>query len=83
LSFQGERPVSSADHLRVTVVSSGEAEHRVAHFRSREELFGFTRLEDSGLLLRIEPRARRPPIVVGVADLMQTLEEARPLLEGS
>jgi hypothetical protein len=75
--------VSSADHLHVTVVSPGEAQHRVAQFPSRGELLGFTRLEDSGRLLRIEPRADSPPIVVGVPDLMQALEEAKPLLEAS
>ena len=75
--------MSSAKRLRVTVVSSGEAERRVARFRSREDLFGFMRLEDSGLRLRIAPRARRPPIVGGIAELMPALEGARPPLEGS
>jgi hypothetical protein len=68
--------------LRVVVVSPEEAEHGVAELWSDGKLFGFTRLEDGELLLRIEPRQDHMPVVVGARNLAGALADAVQLLGG-
>jgi hypothetical protein len=47
----------ASHELDVSVVSPEEAESGIAEFWAGGRLFGFTRLEDGELVLRIEPRS--------------------------
>jgi hypothetical protein len=45
--------------IRVSIVSPEAADHGVAELWAADELIGYTILEDSDLMLRIEPRRDR------------------------
>lgn len=57
------------------------ADHGVAELWSAGELIGFTILEDSDLMLHIEPRRDHTAVVVGAHSLAQALSQAKHLLE--
>jgi hypothetical protein len=67
--------------ITVRVVSPEEADHGVAEFWLGDELFGFTRLEDGGLLLHIEPRKDGAAVLVNAHSLAAALAQAKALLE--
>jgi hypothetical protein len=67
--------------IRVSVVSPEAADHGVAELWAAGELIGYTILDDSDLMLRIEPRNDRTPLVVGTRSLAQALGEAQHLLD--
>jgi hypothetical protein len=67
--------------ITVRVVSPEEADHGVAEFWLGDELFGLTRLEDSELVLRIEPRTDGAPVRVNAHSLADALAQAKALLE--
>ncbi|HTY97037.1 MAG TPA: hypothetical protein VMB91_08365 [Solirubrobacteraceae bacterium] len=67
--------------ITVRVVSPEEADHGVAEFRLGDEPFGFTRLEDGELVLRIEPRRDGGPVLVNAYSLADALAQAKGLLE--
>ena len=48
---------------------------------SAEEQIGYTVLQDSDLMLRIEPRRDHAAVVVGARSLAQALNRAENLLE--
>ncbi len=66
--------------LHVSVVSPEEAEFGTAEFWAGDKLFGFTRLEDGELVLRIEPRSDGGAVVVSGHSLAEALSarEAAP-----
>ena len=66
--------------IHVTVVSPEEASFGVAEFWSEGRQIGFTRFEDSALVLRIEPRNDGGALVIGVQRLVDALAEANRLL---
>jgi hypothetical protein len=72
----------SPHELEVSVVSPEEAEYGAAEFWASDRLFGFTRVEDGELVLRIEPRSDGGVIVVGAHSLAEALARAKKLLEG-
>jgi hypothetical protein len=67
--------------IHVSVVSPEEAGHGVAEFWVGGELFGFTRLEDGELVLRIEPRSDGSAALVNAHSLAAALARAKQLLE--
>jgi hypothetical protein len=67
--------------IRVTIVSPEAADHGVAELWSSGELIGYTILDDSDLMLRIEPRRDHTAVVVGARSLMDALGRAGHLLE--
>ena len=67
--------------IRVSVVSPEAADHGVAELWAAEELIGYTILEDSDLMLHIEPRRDHTAVVVGAHSLAQALSRAKHLLE--
>jgi hypothetical protein len=67
--------------LHVSVVSPEEAEFGIAEFWAGDRRFGFTRLEDGELVLRIEPRSDGGAVVVGAHSLAEALARAKQLLE--
>jgi hypothetical protein len=67
--------------LTVRVVSPEEADHGVAEFWLGDRLFGFTRLEDGELVLRIEPREDGAAVLVNAHSLAEALAQAKTLLE--
>lgn len=67
--------------ITVRVVSPEEAEYGVAEFWLGEELFGFTRLEEGELLLRIEPRNDGAAVLVNAHSLADALAQAKALLQ--
>ena len=67
--------------LNVSVVSPEEAEYGTAEFWAGDRLFGFTRVEDGELVLRIEPRSDGGTVVVGARSLAEALAQAKNLLE--
>jgi len=67
--------------LRVSVVSPEEAELGTAEFWADDRRFGFTRLEDGELVLRIEPRSDGAAVVVSAHSLAEALARAKQLLE--
>ena len=67
--------------LDVSVVSPEEAEFGTAEFWAGDRLFGFTRLEDGELVLRIEPQSDGGAIVVSAHSLAGALARAKQLLE--
>ncbi len=69
--------------LEVSVVSPEEAEFGTAEFWAGDRLFGFTRLEDGELVLRIEPRSDGGAVVVSAHSLAEALARAKQLLESS
>ena len=71
-----------AEHqITVRVVSPEEADHGVAEFWLGDGLFGFTRLEDGELILRIEPRSDGAAVLVNAHSLAEALAKAKALLE--
>ena len=72
--------VCNTHEIQVTVVSPGEAEYGTAEFWSGGRLFGFTHLEDSDLMLRIEPGRDGAAVVVGAHSLANAIAEANRLL---
>ena len=66
--------------LQVSVVSPEEASDGVAELWSGGALFGFTHVEESDLVLRIEPHPDGDAVVVSVPHLAQALAEAEQLL---
>jgi len=69
--------------LNVSIVSPEEAEYGTAEFWASDRLFGFTRLEDGELVLRIEPRSDGSAVVVSAYSLAEALARAKQLLESS
>ncbi len=69
--------------LNVNVVSPEEAEFCTAEFWAGDTLFGFTRLEDGELVLRIEPRSDGGAVVVNAHSLAEALARAKQLLEST
>lgn len=67
--------------IRVTVISPEAADYGVAELWAAGEVIGYTILEDSDLMLRIEPRRDRTAVVVGARSLAQALTRAEQLLE--
>ena len=66
--------------IHVTVVSPEGASYGTAEFWSGGRMFGFTRLEDGDLMLRIEPGHDGAAVVVGAHKLAVALAQARRLL---
>jgi len=75
--------MNTSHEFDVTVVSPEEAEYGTAEFWADDRLFGFTRLEDGELVLRIEPRSDGGAVVVGARSLAEALVRAKQLLESS
>jgi hypothetical protein len=73
----------ASHELDVSVVSPQEAEYGAAEFWLGGRLFGFTRVEDGELVLRIEPQSDGGAIVVGAHSLAEALARAKQLLESS
>jgi hypothetical protein len=72
----------SAQHeITVRVVSPEEADYGVAEFWLGDDLFGFTRLENDELVLRIEPRKDGAEVVVDAHSLADALAQAKALLQ--
>ena len=67
--------------IRVSVLSPEAADHGVAELWAAEDLIGYTILQDSDLMLRIEPRRDQAAVVVGAHSLAQALGQAKHLLE--
>lgn len=67
--------------IRVSVVSPEAADHGVAELWSAGELIAYTILDDSDLMLRIEPRLDRAAVVVGARSFAQAISQAEHLLE--
>jgi hypothetical protein len=67
--------------IRVNIVSPEAADYGVAELWAAGELIGYTILDDSDLMLRIEPRRDRGAVVVGARSLAQALNEAECLLQ--
>ncbi len=67
--------------IRVSVVSPEAADHGVAELWAAQELIGYTILEDSDLMLHIEPRRDHTAVVVGAHSLAQALSRAKHLLQ--
>lgn len=67
--------------IRVSVVSPEAADQGVAELWAPGELIGHTILNDSDLMLRIEPRRDRTAVVVGARSLAPALSQAKHLLE--
>jgi hypothetical protein len=71
----------ASHELNVSVVSPEEAEFGTAEFWAGDRLFGFTRLEDGELVLRIEPQSDGGAVVVSAHSLAEALARAKQLLE--
>jgi len=69
------------DEIRVSVVSPEAADHGVAELWTAGELIAYTILNDSDLMLRIEPRHDHAAVVVGGRSLAEALGRAEHLLE--
>jgi pyridoxal biosynthesis lyase PdxS len=67
--------------IRVSIVSPEAADHGVAELWTADELIGYTILADSDLMVHIEPRRDRSPVVVGARSLAHALSRAEHLLE--
>jgi hypothetical protein len=66
--------------LQVVVMSPEQAEHGVAEIWADGTLFGFTRLEEGELRLRIQPREDGGVIVISAHTLTSALARANELL---
>jgi hypothetical protein len=73
--------MGAVHEITVRVVSAEEADDGVAEFWLGDKLFGFTRLEDGELLLRIEPPRDGDAIQVNARSLAEALGQAKTLLE--
>ncbi|MGN6871876.1 MAG: hypothetical protein ACTHMY_26085 [Solirubrobacteraceae bacterium] len=67
--------------IRVSIISPEAADHGVAELWAAGELIGYTILEDSDLMLRIEPRRDHTAVVVGARSLAHALKQSKHLLE--
>ena len=67
--------------IHVNIVSPEAADCGVAELWAAGELVGYTILEDSDLMLRIEPRRDRTAVIVGARSLAQAISRAEHLLE--
>jgi hypothetical protein len=67
--------------LNVSVVSPEEAEYGIAEFWMGDRLFGFTRVEEGELVLRIQPASDGNAVVVNAHSLREALTRAKDLLE--
>ena len=67
--------------IRVSIMSPEAADNGVAELWAADQLIGHTILEDTDLMLRIEPRRDRTPVVVGAHSLAQAISRAEHLLE--
>jgi hypothetical protein len=67
--------------IRVSISSPEAADHGVAELWAADGLIGYTILDDSDLMLRIEPRRDRTAVVVGARSLARALNRAEHLLE--
>ena len=65
----------------MSILSPEAADHGVAELWAAGQLIGYTILEDSDLMLRIEPRRDRGAVVIGARSLAQALSRAERLLE--
>jgi hypothetical protein len=74
------RQMRAERDLVVSVVSPEEAEYGTAELWVSERLFGFTRVEDGELVLRIEPRRDGGTVVVNARSLAEALARANQLL---
>jgi len=66
--------------IRVSIVSLEAADNGVAELWAADKLIGYTILEDTDLMLRIEPGRDRTPLVVGAHSLAQAIGQAEHLL---
>jgi hypothetical protein len=69
--------------IQVSIMSPEASDHGVAELWSASELIGYTILNDRDLMLRIEPRRDKTPLVVGAQSLAQAITRAMHLLEHS
>lgn len=67
--------------ITVRVNSPEEADDGVAEFWVGDELFGFTRLEDGELVLRVDPREDGAAAVANARSLAEALAHAKAVLE--
>jgi hypothetical protein len=67
--------------IRVSIVSPEAAESGVAELWVADRLIGYTIIEDTDWMLRIEPRHDRTPVIVGAHSLAQAISRAGRLLE--
>lgn len=67
--------------IRVSVVSPEARDHGVAELWAAGELIGYTILEDSDLMLRVEPRRDHTAVVVGAHSPAEALNRMGQLLE--
>jgi len=70
----------ASHELKVSVESPEEAEYGVAEFWAGGRLFGFTRLQDGELVLRIEPTSDGSAVIVNAHSLAEALARAKELL---
>ncbi len=66
--------------IHVSITSPEAADHGVAELWAAHGLIGYTILEDSDLMLCIEPRADQAAIVVGAHSFARALIAAEHLL---
>jgi hypothetical protein len=67
--------------IHVSIVSPEAADHGVAELWASGQLIGHTIIDDSDLMLRIEPHRDRTPVIVGARSLAQAITRAEHLLE--
>ena len=67
--------------IRVSIVSPEAADHGVAELWAADKLIAYTILDDSDLMLRIEPGRDRTPVVLGAHSLAQAISHAEHLLQ--
>jgi hypothetical protein len=67
--------------IRVSIMSPEAADHGVAELWSAGELIGYTILDDSDLMLCIEPRRDRTAVVVGARSLAKAITRAEHQLQ--
>ncbi|HEX5193389.1 MAG TPA: hypothetical protein VFW09_11345 [Solirubrobacteraceae bacterium] len=67
--------------IHVSIMSAEAAENGVAELWAAGDLIGYTILDDSDLMLRIEPRHDHAAVTVGARSLAEALGRAEQLLE--
>jgi hypothetical protein len=75
--------MNASHELHVSMVSPEAAEYGTAEFWAGDRLFGFTRVEDGELVLRIEVPSDGGAVVVSAHSLAEALARAKQLLESS
>ena len=68
--------------IHVSVVSPEEAASGVAELWVAGRMIAFTHIDQSDLMLRIDPRIDGEPVIVGVHALAGALAQAQVLLTG-